>query len=468
MISEVIAEIRDSNKGSSGGVGTGSSVKIGICGDNTEKMVVIRSTMDAATIKTKLGSSPVADACMDSIENGAPLIYCLPVEATAKAAVGEVIQTASGTGTIEVTGTPYNAYSVVIRIEETGKLNTGAYSVSLDGGNTFDEIRTIPLSGTAELGGTGITLTFKENDGQFVEGDVFKFDVTAPSMSNSGILKAVESLAHFSEDVEFVHIVGETSPELWASLELKAQQLEKDCKKPLLFIVEQRMPKDEETTASYVEAIKGEAKNLGRHLIVVQTCAKYSRMDGSVQKINVAGIIAGMLAKAKESTSIAYVREFPISSRKLSELYPEGIEEYMELLDTGRYVTLRKHNGKDDWYVTSSNTAATATSDYAFIENARVMYRIVREVCKIATELQNMDYDGSNREVELKAVQEELAIPIDEAKREKIIADGSVTILMDEINDTTGEMPVRVEVTRRGYIRKIALTFMASDPTANE
>lgn len=468
MISEVTANIQDNNTGASGDVGTGRHAKIGICGSGVKAVVQIRSTMDADAIKAKVGSSPMADACMDSVENGSSLIYCIPVEATTKAAIGAVTKDVKGTGTIEVSGEPHNGYNVVILIDADGGFNEGTYTVSLNGGRSFQETRTIPLAGTEEIEGTGITLTFKEGASKFKAGDKFSFKVTPPAMSNGDVLKAVDALRNFSENIEFVHIVGETSPELWASLELKGQLLERDSKKPLLFLVEQRMPEDGEELEEYVEDIKNDAKDIGRHVVAVQTCGKYMRMDGSVQKINIAGIIAGMISRAAESTSIAYVREFPISSRKLTELYPAGIEEYMETLDEGRYIALRKHTGKDDWYVISANTTAKASSDFSFIENCRVMYRAVREVCKIATELQNMDYDGENREVELKAVQEELQVPVDDMKNEKVISDGSVTILMDEIDDRTGLMPVKVELVRRGYIRSISLTFTAVNPTAGE
>lgn len=468
MISDVTAEILDSGSRLPEETGTGKSVKIGICGDGVTGMVAIRNTMDVATIKAKLGDSPMAAACMDTVENGAALVYCMPVAASTKARIGEVEKTGTGSGTVEVSGNAYNAYNVVIRVDEAGGLNAGACSVSTDGGNTFSETQTIPLSGSMEIAGTGLKLTFKDGSGQFAVGDTFRCSVTAPAMSNGDVLKAVDTLAGFSQDIEFVHIVGETNQALWTALELKAQQLETRNKRPLLFVVEQRMPGDKEDAGTYAEAIKDEARGIGRHIVVVQTCGKYIGMDGSIRKTNVAGIISGLIAMTRESTSIAYVRECSVPSEKLTELYPAGIEEYMELLDAGRYVTLRKYNGRTDWYVTSSNTAAKASSDYAYIENCRVMYRIVRDVCKIATELQNMDYDGDSKEVEVKAVQEELMTPVDDAKNDRIISDGTVTILMDEIGETTGEMPVRVELTRRDYIRKIALTFLAANPSVGE
>ena len=58
--------------------------------------------MDAKKIKEKVGNTPLADACIDSVENGAATIYCIPVKATTDGTIGEVKAVKTGEGTLEV------------------------------------------------------------------------------------------------------------------------------------------------------------------------------------------------------------------------------------------------------------------------------------------------------------------------------------------------------------------------------
>lgn len=111
---------------------------------------------------------------------------------------------------------------------------------------------------------------------------------------------------------------------------------------------------------------------------VVSQWIRYIRMDGREQDINFAGILTGSLAAIKESTSVAYTGTNGISyaEGKIVKLLPEGIEDYIEQLDAARYIFLRKYEGLEGYYVAATNMTAPASSDYANIEDVRVMYRL--------------------------------------------------------------------------------------------
>src|ERR1700730_10092681 len=69
--------------------------------------------------------------------------------------------TQQGTGNISLTGSPAAAYpSVVIKIVTAGKLGTGVFQYSLDGGTTYSGNVTIPSGAAYVLGATGVTVTF--------------------------------------------------------------------------------------------------------------------------------------------------------------------------------------------------------------------------------------------------------------------------------------------------------------------
>lgn len=461
MISRVEVEVKDSKSGLGAQYTSGVHGKIGISPVGSKELVTVKNTMDTDAIKELLGESPLADACIDSVDGGAQTVYCLPVAASEGGEISNVSHTGEGKGTVTVSGMPNNSFDIVVRIVEGGATNSGTFEASTDGGANFGEEETIPLSGEYELADTGLKLTFADGGGSFEAGDTYRFCVSAPAASNEAILTALDAIYKSHVDIEFVHIVGTTDPALWAALEVKAQEMEDAAGRPLVIICEQREAADDEDAAAYFQAIKDDCRGAARHVAVVQTWARIQRMDGRVVDTNIAGYICGMVARAKESTSIAYVRDFPISEGKVLKLLPEGIEELYEELDAARYIALRRYPGKDAWYVAAANTCAPEGSDFASIENTRVMYRLVREVYKRAVEWQNADFDAADIETEVEPVQADINIPVEAALSDKIITSGEAVILDPESLLTDEKIPVRVSYTPRAYARVISLTFMA-------
>lgn len=209
---DVTFNVEDGALGNSEDTGTGVHVKIGISPVTSTVPLLITRVMKPDKIKEKLGLSPLADAAMDSIENGAGKIYCIPVLPTTDGTIDKVVHQGTGTGTVTLSGKPNNTYHIILKITEAGTLNTAAFVKSLNGGYRFDDEETIPLSGAYEIAGTGITATFT---GDFVEGDTYQFTSTAPAVSNAAILKAVEGLYNSDLEFEFIHIVGPSSKALW-------------------------------------------------------------------------------------------------------------------------------------------------------------------------------------------------------------------------------------------------------------
>lgn len=76
---DVTFVVEDGSLGNSGSTGTGVHVKIGASPVETTVPILITGSMKPEQMKEKLGLSPLADACIDSVENGASRIYCVPV-----------------------------------------------------------------------------------------------------------------------------------------------------------------------------------------------------------------------------------------------------------------------------------------------------------------------------------------------------------------------------------------------------
>ena len=165
MLRDVRSNVTDGLLGFATATGDGLHIKIGVSPSVTEKPITILGSMGASTIKSKLGLSPLADAVMDAVQGGAARVFCIPVAASTAGTIGEVTKTGDGGGSVAVQGSPNNAYALTVRFTAQGGLNTAAFVYSIDGDNFSDEI-TVPVTGSYEIEGTGLTIKFTEASSQ--------------------------------------------------------------------------------------------------------------------------------------------------------------------------------------------------------------------------------------------------------------------------------------------------------------
>lgn len=471
MYSEINVTVEDGNLGRGSGGVDRAQAKIGVSPLSSSVPVLVTNTMSPAEIKDKLGYSPLADACIDATENGLKTIYAVPLPADIAGETSEVKHTGTGTGTVSVTGSPNNAYDIVVEIVTSGNTNDGTFRYSIDGGNNFSDELTVPLAGAYELTGTGLTLKFAdaEADGQsFVEHDAYAFSTTAPAMSNASVLEAVEKLIDFNKTIEVCHIVGVSGKALWAALQSEAKDFMELYKKPLIFLCEGRACREDETLDEYMAAMALECKGISSLYVCVSlTYAIYQRKDMRVQKVNMAGVVSGLIGSAKESLSVGCVEEFPVSCAKLQKMIPDGIETYSEQFDAMGYTVFRQYAGRDDYYVANANVMAPAGSDFPYVESVRVLNRIVREIAKQASDKIQAEVDPGNLESSVAKIEAHLNIAMEECERDKIISSGEVTIDTENLNILADEtMDVRVAWVPMGTVRRFNLTFAVNNPAS--
>lgn len=468
MYGDVNVTVEDGNLGRSTGTGVGIHFKIGVSNIESGTPLLVTGSMNIKKIREKLGDTPLADACIDAVEWGASTIYNIPVKAGTTGEIGTVEESKTGKGIFAVQGSPNNAYDIVVEITGGGGCNEGSFHYSTDGGNTFTEEETIPVDGEAALAMTGLTAKFTDTESGdcFHEGDRFSFSTTPPAMNNQNVISAVESLINNSTAFEFVHIVGASSKALWAALATLADDFLLKYKRPLFFVCEARGKREEESLDEYVNAMLEERKAVNSMYIqVVCSHSRYMRIDGRVQDINNAGIVTGLYAQAKESQSIGEVKSFPISEAKMLKLLPDGIEDYIRILDEARYLTLRQYVGLEDYYVTSANMMSPPASDYAYTEDVRVSNRLVKTVRMAALKELQVEVDPSDIETSLKSIQEQLNIPVEDALRDKVISAGRVEIDTENLNILVDEsLDIRITYVPMGHVRNMNLTFAVENP----
>ncbi len=475
MLRDVTTNVTDGLLGFSAAAGDGVQVKIGVSPIQSEKPVLIRGDMTAEKIREKLGHSPLADAVMDAVQFGADRIYCIPAAGTTTGTVGEVKKTGSGTGTLSASGSPTNAFDLIIRITGQGELNAAVFRVSVDGGYSFGEETTVPLTGEYEISGTGVTVTFAAapepgEGGSFQVGDEFRLKTTAPAMTNKDVLAAFEKLKHFTEEYELVHIVGASTAETWQAVSEAQKELAEDYKKLVAVILEAAAPDAEEDLYDYAEQLENDRKQVSNYEIqVVAAWGVLVRLDGSTQEVNLAGVATGLYAKAAVQESIGKTRPeagFQISKSKLTELRPAGMETITEKLDEAGYLTFREYDGLDGYYVYHTKMLSPDGSDYPYMEDVRVLNKINRQIRKEALPLLQDDIDLEDVQGELETRAKFLFPPLQTMIDRKEISAAEILVPEEQVKEflEDGIMRVMVRYLSRGYVREIVVDLGRTKP----
>lgn len=464
MLKDVNVSVSDGQLNFGGVSGDGVHVKIGVSPMASDTPIIIKGTMDADKIKELLGLSPLADAAMDSVENGSSRILCIPVKATTDGTVGTVSKTntSTGTGNLTVGGKPYNAYSVMVKLTGQGSLNTALFQVSVDGGYSYSDELTVPLTGAYEIPSTGITLQFAAGTGDdaatgsFKVGDVYSFSTTAPVMTNGDVIAAVAKLRSITETFELVHIVGESTADLWAAVAVEQLTLQNTYKRPELFVLEAYAPNKDESAADYAARLIADRKSIKNYNVqVVAARSLYVKMDGATREINNAGVVCGWYSAAKPQQSIGETKTFSSPSSKMLSLLPAGIEDFVSDLDDANYLTFRHYDGLDGCYVNNARVMCPDGSDYRYAEDVRILNKIIRKARAEALLQLQGDVDLEDIDGDLAAKALFIQSPLDDMVRAKEISAVTVTVPAGQDVQTTESMQVKVRYVSRGKVREI-------------
>ncbi|PYG86736.1 uncharacterized protein DUF2586 [Ruminiclostridium sufflavum DSM 19573] len=476
MLRDVNTTITDGILGLATDKGDGIHLKIGVSPIESDTPIVITGNMTALKIKGILGFSPLADKVMDSVENGSSRIYCLPVKASTAGTRGTVEKTGTGSGTLTANGNPYNAFNVIIKITGQGRRNTALFVYSIDGGYSYSDEMTVPLTGEYEIPLTGLTVTFAEGaepnvETSFLLGDEFKFNTTAPTMTNADVLAAIDKLKHFNDYYEIVHIVGESQKALWSAVSEQQIILASQYHKPLFFVLEGYAPDADETAAEYAQRLEADKKDIkNTDIQVVAARSLYIGMDGITREINNAGIVCGLYSKTAVHQSIGKTRDtagMGIGKTKMLELRPSGIEEFIELLDSAKYLTFREYDGLDSFFVTNARVMSPEGSDYRYAEDVRVKNKIIREVRKEALQLLQDDIDLEDVQNELETRAKFMQTPLDDMVRIKEISSAEISVPEGQDILSTEKMSVIIRYVSRGYIREISVDLGRTKPSSD-
>lgn len=453
MLGDVTHKITDFGIGTSTVKGEGVHIKIGVSPVESSILLTVTDSMENDDIREKVGYSPLADSIIESLNAGCSTVYALPVKESVSGGIFEDVPSrkAVGTGTVAVEGKPTNEYKIKVLITQSGERNTAVFKYYID--NSESEEYTIPSGGAYPLKNIGVEIKFSE--GSFENGDTVTFKTTAPKMNNQGVLNALNIIKNSSADFEFIHIVGETEKDLWASITAEEEKFFDKYYKPCIFVCETRNIKSDETLDRYMQYLREQKSGIvSRGLQVVSARVSYMR-EGIEHDINAASLIMGLHAKASVQQSIGEVESFDVKGAL--ELLPAGIESYISELDDLGYTTLRQYSGVEGIYVNNSRTFAKEGSDYGYTERTRTMYKAVRETRKTALLKMHTQIDMDNIEKSLIAITEFINVPVERMVQNKELSRARVIIPEGQDILGTSKLTFKIRAVPIGILREIEI-----------
>ena len=379
-------------------VGTGSRVQVGVSGTAAQNADIVARVatpgeLGVATLEISRDGGATFAAPVTAEEQvvvgsgaeatGATLVF--PADAvlesgaswrvTVRCAVGPVYRVGDAASPLlEVTSPAVLAGAeLVVQVVKGGGRNEGTYQLSVDGGDNFQRVRTIPVDGAVELRDYGVTLTFPE--GSYTAGTTYTCRLLAPAPSIVDVMEALEHPLSI-HDVEFVHVAGPTDSVDWAAAQTKAEELW-NLQRPTYFKVETRLPHDGEDLNDFAAWLLAEKQGFAGRFVTV--CCQFGELTdttGARHLRTAAGLQSGRVMSIPVQRATGRVKDGPVSQLTL----PDGWEAVQPTLEDAGYITAKKYAGLDGVYWGDSRTMADAVSDYRYEEVLRTTFKSVRKL----------------------------------------------------------------------------------------
>jgi hypothetical protein len=189
------------------------------------------------SLKAVFGAGPAVDLACKLLEDaGGTCIFVRALGSTA-AATTEGTHNISGTSTGDcvASGTAVNDYQIKVEILSSGDVGVATFRYSLDAGPDDDDDENknwsnpilVPAGGAYTLGSTGLTITFSGGaTTAFTDGDCYYWSTSAPAPTLSDLQTALDAIRASTYDVDWIHIVGESSNSIMAGVKTKVDSWE--------------------------------------------------------------------------------------------------------------------------------------------------------------------------------------------------------------------------------------------------
>lgn len=189
-------------------------VLIGVC-SAAASAAVVHAFESPADVLATLGYGPLPEAAAYALSVGAQgqtarPVGCVKIGTVSAGSNSAVTKVGSSTGTVTLSGAPFDRFEARIRITRAGSLGAGAFKYSLDGGRSESVEYAIPAGGTFLVPGTNVTATFVPGAGPsfFAVDDTHSWTSSAPTYDTTALNTALDVIAADARAWPLVMIVG--------------------------------------------------------------------------------------------------------------------------------------------------------------------------------------------------------------------------------------------------------------------
>lgn len=186
-----------------------------------------------------------------------------------------------------------------------------------------------------------------------------------------------------------------------------------------------------------------------------------------------AGALLGTLSGAKVHENPAWIGQFNINKNDTNEFdvlnfadgstYKSVSTSQTDDLDNRGFIFLRKHIGLAGSYFNDSHTAIKKSSDYAFIENVRVIDKAVRQVRTFLLPSLNsplyVNTDGTLTEDTIARFKNEAERPLDTMGTEGEISASEIIIDPEQDVLATSNLAITIKIVPVGVARNIKVNI---------
>lgn len=315
---------------------------------------------------TDLGYGPLTEAVCHSLNVAGGQVYAMPLNPTNAGTNSAVSHIGSGGGTVAVSGTPNDSYSMVVKIIVAGALGVAQFQWSQDGGLNYGATYLVPSGGTFVIPHTGLTLTFAST---FVAGDLYTFSSTAPGFTVSDVQNAFAALIATGVSFGFIHLVGPASSVSGsASMAAALETLLLSMQNTYFIYTHAILECAQDTDANIASAFASTVCSR------VNVCAGFEGVQSSIPgsgtlNRNIGFSVGAREAKVPEQNHLGRVADGPLPG----VVSIVRNEEVTPSLDALNFTTARTLRGQPGFFITSGHMLTSPGSDYALSPNRRVM-----------------------------------------------------------------------------------------------
>lgn len=188
---------------------------------------------------------------------------------------------------------------------------------------------------------------------------------------------------------------------------------------------------------------------------------------GNAKSITCIGAMLGAISLANVQEDIAWVGKFNLSNSFELEtlafangvLYADQTKTLLDQLNDFRFVFLLKQRAIAGSYFNDSHNACVVSSDYAYIENNRVINKAIRFLDVALTPYLNsnidLNSDGTISDLSIEVFTSACNVELESMKRNNNISDYSVSINSAQNVLSTGLLTIGVVLIPKGVARNI-------------